>query len=286
MKITVKLKPRLLLRAFYLLLTLCTALWAIPRRADAQLYVSQESSGIVSEYNLSTGKLINANFITGLTQPNALVLSGNDLLVANAGGSVGKYNATTGAAISQSFITGTDFVPVGLALSGDDLLVASSGSGTIGKYNVRTGKAIRASFITGLPLGGTLGLGVLGRGLYVGITNESQVAKYVVTTGKHIGSVSVTSAYGIAFLPGIVLAGSADSSGTIGEYNASTGATINASFITGLSTPYQIARVGTKLFVTNSAAGTVGEYDAETGVVINASFISGLTDPVGLAARR
>jgi WD40 repeat protein len=258
----------------------------MPGRADAQLYVSQESSGIVSEYNLTTGKLINANFITGLTQPNALVLSGDDLLVANAGGSVGKYNATTGAAISQSFITGTNFVPVGLALSGNDLFVASSGSGTIGKYNVHTGKAIRASFITGVPTGGTLGLGVLGSGLYMGITSQSQVAKYVAATGKRIGAVSVTSAYGLAFLPGIVLVGSAEVTGMIGEYNAKTGETINANFITGLSTPYQIARLGDKLFVTNSTAGTVGKYNAETGVVINASFISGLTDPVGVAVKR
>ena len=107
----------------------------MPTRAGAQLYVSQVQAGIVSEYNASTGALIKADFITGLSTPNALLLSGSDLLVANEAGSVGKYNASTGAAINQSFITGTNFQPIGLALSGTDLFVANISNDTVGKYN-------------------------------------------------------------------------------------------------------------------------------------------------------
>ena len=60
----------------------------------------------------------------------------------------------------------------------------------------------------------------------------------------------------------------------MGEYNATTGATINATFITGLNAPQGLALDGLNhLFVQNN--GTVGEYDATTGAVINAAFITG-----------
>src|SRR5471030_2567459 len=50
-------------------------------------------------------------------------------------------------------------------------------------------------------------------------------------------------------------------SGTIGEYTT-TGGTVNASLITGL-TPYTfgLAVSGNDLFVANYSLGTVGEYD-------------------------
>jgi hypothetical protein len=72
----------------------------------------------------------------------------------------------------------------------------------------------------------------------------------------------------------------------IAEYNATTGALINASFITGLGDPYGLLLSGNTLFVANegdSEGTTIGEYNATTGAVINANFITGLTGPFGLA---
>jgi hypothetical protein len=71
---------------------------------------------------------------------------------------------------------------------------------------------------------------------------------------------------------------------TIGEYNATTGATINSSFISsGLSSPVGIALSGGNLFVTNIGNNTIGEYNATTGATINSSFISsGLNGPIGI----
>jgi hypothetical protein len=77
-------------------------------------------------------------------------------------------------------------------------------------------------------------------------------------------------------------------SGTIAEYNAKTGELINASFITDLNTPYQIAVLDgnyPRLFVTNITTETVGEYDAKTGAVINLAFISVAAEIVGVAVR-
>ena len=64
---------------------------------------------------------------------------------------------------------------------------------------------------------------------------------------------------------------------TIGEYTLS-GATVNASLITGLSSPSDLAIYGDDLFVVNSGSGTVGEYGLD-GSTVNASLISGLNGP-------
>src|SRR6266576_3099159 len=73
-------------------------------------------------------------------------------------------------------------------------------------------------------------------------------------------------------------------SNTIGEYNATTGAPINSSFISsGLNNSFNIAFSGGTLFVTNNGNNTVGEYNATTGAPINSSFISsGLDQPRGI----
>jgi DNA-binding beta-propeller fold protein YncE len=288
MKTNITLNGRPLFRGLFVFLIACTALFAMARRASAQLYVAQET-GVVSEYDATTGKVIKASFITGLTGTNELALSGDDLFVANtgapgSGGWVGKYDAKTGAAISQSFITGTNFIPVALALTGSDLFVANGEEGSVGKYDAKTGKAINAGLIAGLPTG-ELGIGSLGDDLFVAISGDSTLAKFSALTGKSLGAIPVPEPYGLAFLNGIMFVGSTNPY-VIGEYSAKTGKTINASFITGLSLPTQIALLGDKLFVANASAGTVGVYNATTGKVINAALISGLSDPLGVAVRK
>jgi hypothetical protein len=277
---------RVLLRALYLMLIAGSALLAIPRCADAQLYVTQVQAGTVSEYNATTGALMNASFITGLSTPNALLLSGNNLLVANEAGSVGEYDATTGAAISQSFITGTNFEPIGLALSGADLFVANLSNATVGKYALKTGKAIKVDFVAKLPATSSIGLGTLGTILFVAEEGQTKLDKYTTGSGAKKGSVKLTdpSPYGVAFLSDTMFVTSL-SAGTIDEYNGKTGKLIKASFITGLSFPTQIAVLSNTLYVVNYESGTVGEYDAKTGAVMNATFISGLTAPWGIAAK-
>jgi hypothetical protein len=70
--------------------------------------------------------------------------------------------------------------------------------------------------------------------------------------------------------------------GSVGEYDAITGAAINANFITGPNS-FGLALSGNNLFVANWVGTTVGEYDATTGVAVNANFITGLNNPTGLA---
>jgi outer membrane protein assembly factor BamB len=78
---------------------------------------------------------------------------------------------------------------------------------------------------------------------------------------------------------------------TIGEYNATTGATVNASLVSGLINPQGIALAGGNLFVatTNNGGffnGTIGEYNATTGATINASLVSGLNGPAYIVVRQ
>ena len=54
--------------------------------------------------------------------------------------------------------------------------------------------------------------------------------------------------------------------GSVGEYDATTGAAINANFIpTGLNFPSALALSGNNLFVANENINTVGEYEHHHG---------------------
>ena len=69
----------------------------------------------------------------------------------------------------------------------------------------------------------------------------------------------------------------------MGKYTTS-GETINASFISGLSSPMAIGILGPNLYIANTNAGEIGVYDANTGAVIDASLFSTRPDfPGGVA---
>jgi WD40 repeat protein len=116
-------------------------------------------------------------------------------------------------------------------------------------------------------------------------TNDGGLLKFNDKTGKETGDLDVQIPfYGIAFLGDKLFVGS--SNGTIAEYNVNTLKVVNASFITGLSGPWQIAVLDDKLFVANGGDGTIGEYNTKTGKVINAAFISGIpSEIVGIAVK-
>jgi hypothetical protein len=73
-------------------------------------------------------------------------------------------------------------------------------------------------------------------------------------------------------------------SGSIGEYDATTGATVNAALVSGLNGGAAgIAVSGGNLFVVGSGDGTIGKYNATTGATVNATLISGLNQPSRIA---
>jgi hypothetical protein len=68
---------------------------------------------------------------------------------------------------------------------------------------------------------------------------------------------------------------------TVGEYTTS-GTTVNASLITGLSSPIAIAVSGSDIFVASLVGGTISEYTT-SGTLVNASLISEPNLPVAIA---
>ena len=281
------------MRAFYPFLFAVAVLWAVPRNAQAQVYVLEQSTtsltDSVSEYS-TKGELINANFITGLSA-NEIAVSGNNLFVVNypvgTRGWVGKYDATTGAAINASFITALDS-PGKLAVSNNSLFVSYNGQQgvTIAKYDATTGAAISPSFITGLS--NPVGLAVLGNTLFVANLGTGTVAKYDATTGAVINA---------KFIKGLNLLAAKGNTlyGTVGvhnniiaTYDATIGAPINNSLIDlrrGTSV-VALALLGNRLFVATFAPGIVREYDAATGALIEARFITVTGRLFSIAVRR
>jgi hypothetical protein len=175
---------------------------------------------------------------------------------------------TSGSTVSEPFIAlPANSDPYGIAEAGNILYVAidysqtTAGQGVIAEYNATTGAVINPDFITGLTL--PEGIWLAGNNLYV--ANNAAVSSVLPFNGIY-------------------------TNGTIGEYNATTGAAINASLVTGLNQPAAVAVSGNNLFVSSyafnsdsGAGGIVGVYNATSGAAINANFITGLADPQGLA---
>jgi hypothetical protein len=225
--------------------------------SGTEILVANEEAGTIGEYDAATGTAINTSLVPGLVSPGEIAVLGDDLFVAG-NGRIGEYT-TSGALVNAALLTnlGTAF-PNGIAVSGGDLFVTREGS--VGEFTT-SGVPINSSLITvSNPLVADLyGLAVSGNDLFVGFNEFNAGAGH----------------------------------GKIAEYDATTGAVINANFITGLNQPEGITISGNHLFVVNNADdnseggiltnGTVGEYDLTTGAAINSALIAGLNQPVAVA---
>ncbi|MEO6847883.1 MAG: PEP-CTERM sorting domain-containing protein [Chthoniobacterales bacterium] len=206
----------------------------------------------------------------------ALATAHAQIFVSNSdAGTIGKYNAD-GSVVNASYIT-TGANPYGLALDGTDLYVANLGNSKVGKYNGATGATINASLISvgAAPYGLTVGGGYV----YVAFYGINDVARFTTAGTGGIDLVfhgALSNPRGVAIdIANNLLYVANFGSGKIGEYNLTTGASINTDFVTGLSGPLYLALDGGgSLFVSNYTGGTIGKYNASTGIAVNASFIT------------
>jgi len=285
-----------------------------PVTGTTYIYVANDSTTDTITYSATTGGTSTTllNTVTG-SDPHQIVIgnfgnSENYLFVANdsSTGSVSEY-LTNGDVVNTSLITGLSS-PVGLAVSGDDLFVANYNTGIIGEYVLNANGQVTAStadFIT-LPTAAKAGPDSLlasGGDLYVAATGTGDVYGYTTAGASLAGFTTITGIgynnanggagslndpIGLAVSNGDLFVADSNTSGvdanSIGEFNASTGATINAQLIsTGLSSPtYLAVNTNGDLLVANHGSTTVGEYTTSGGTV-NASFITGLTSPFGIA---
>jgi hypothetical protein len=244
--------------------------------SGSTLFVADAVGGSLSAYTLGpSGTVVGSSVLisSGLSSPNDVVVSGSNLIVANGGilhsnnGNIQIYNT---AGVLQTSVP-VDGYPVGLAVSGSNIYYTSTHfilnmppDSTVNVYNMATG--VTTTLISGLN--GPTGIALFGSTLFVASQGDN-------SHGTLPGSPPYTL------------------TGKIGEYTTS-GATINASLITGLDRPDDIKLYGSDLFVASEGHpkqgidGTVGDYtlssDFSTVLSSKPALISNLLNlPDGLA---
>ena len=172
-------------------------------------------------------------------------------------------------------------------VSGATLLVANGlGDRSVHAYDATTLAPVAGfNFVPDPGFVELLSIAVSGDSFYVGKAHTG-VGRYDVTTGAP--ATGWTSPGVMHFPYGLAVSGnrlyiSNYDTNTVGVYNATTGAVLTTSLISGLSGPVGLAILGNLLYVTNNDTSKVGLYDAITGATINANFITGLNEPFGLA---
>lgn len=202
------------------------------------LYVADTYDEEIAEYTTS-GATVNTALITGLGFSGypyyGLLVSDNILYVAGAS-SVGEYSLS-GTPINASFIQGhfTD-----LAISGNDLFVLAGGvdNATVEEYDATTGNLINGSLITGLY--DTFRFAVSGGYIYTGSYANGSVSKFTLS-GAAVNSGLVTGLRDAGVADLAVLGNNlyiADvQTDSVGLYDATTGAAINPSLVSGVSNP-------------------------------------------------
>jgi len=203
------------------------------------------ANGTIGEYDITTGKAINANLITGLSwfDVTAITVSGNNLFVAHIGPppTIDEYDATTGSLIKAGFILPVES-PWSLAVSGNNIFVAngnvSFGDDRVSEYNATTGDLITVAVVSGLNSG-----------------------LRIAVSGNDLFTMSGASSNGSTFYGTI-----------IGEYDTTTATAINPNFITGL--PLGVTSIAVASGATFSQCPPLTSIDAndtQTGGLLTAS---------------
>ncbi|MEO6847130.1 MAG: PEP-CTERM sorting domain-containing protein [Chthoniobacterales bacterium] len=216
----------------------------------------------IAKYDATTGSVISGFGITGSGYTNFTAPGG----IQSVGGIIyaTSYNAhtawrldsTTGAFLdgASPWITMTG-ITAGvrehdIAISGGILYETnyntSGTTGTIRRYDMTTGAQIGGDWISGLagPLATVIDNGYL----YVGITNANKIARYNLTTG--LGGDFITTGlsapeYMTIANGSLYVTNYSTTVGYVGQYDATTGATINDHLIQNLLGPIGIAVIST-----------------------------------------
>lgn len=280
-------RPRVL---FCSLLLGVAALGTLPMNAQAEdiVYVTLQSS--VSDYK-ANGVAIHTNF-AATPDNGGLLVSGDILYVPNVNTTtdqyvIAAYNAKSGALINLNFFgypAGVTAGPAGMVLSGNYIYVANYELNSISRIDATTGEG-DAYFIEGgntVPLAYPYAVAIKGSVLYVSnnylnANDDVYISTYDVTTGTLINAnfiqIATGGLYGLAVKDNHLFVSIYDGSPPRGaEYNATTGALINNSFVTTVGEPWGLAVVGNTLFVVSQNENIIYEFDATTGAQLSQSI--------------
>ena len=257
------------------------------------LYVINDRRRAVEKYDAKTGDEINAQLVTGLDMPTALAVSGRDLYVASFDGMdtdmIGKYNAVTGAVVLFKLIPRVNFTS-GLAVDGDQLFVGRSfdphGSGLVimDKYDAITGRMLKESFIP--EMADPAVMAQSGNSIWVS-HGVGVITKHDCNTGRNSFGMRLPLISGLHHTSSIAVSGDAlfvasYDSDTISKFNASTGAVIDASFITGLHPGGILAAVPSQS--DTSGDGVALLLDRRSWILTVATIPPWVVDTAGLGA--
>jgi glucose/arabinose dehydrogenase len=153
------------------------ALCVIPS-ASAQIFVVSQNGagagiGTIGEFTTS-GETVNRALIEGLSSPEGIAASGEDLFISDAEATISKFT-TSGAMVNPMFISGLN-APEGMVVSGGNLFVANFDSGKIGEYNATTGAAVNPTLVSGLS--NPRGIAVSDGDLFVANSSTGTLGKY------------------------------------------------------------------------------------------------------------
>jgi hypothetical protein len=249
--------------------------------AQAQVYVGDASGSFAIGKYTTSGVTVNAALIPAPTHnATGLAASGTSLFVADSVNYViAKYNKTDGTLVDGSFITSPNVtMPYGLTVAGPALYVANFGGNKIGKFNASTGAAVNTNLITGLS--GPWAIAISGSTLYVSNFGGGKVGKYT-TDGATVNDslISVSSPTGIGVWGSYLYVMSANS---ILKYTTD-GTLVDASFLTGLSSPTNLVISGDFLYVTCQGDNAVHKYSLATGTEVGNPLIANLSAPFAIA---
>ena len=266
--------------------------------SGSDLFVSIFGSDTIGEYTTSGGT-VNPSLVSGLNTPFGIAVSGPDLFVANYGGTIGEYT-TSGATVNASLVSGL-VGPEYLALPASttnqlafiEAPTSTTTTGTLAPVTVdledSSGALLASdnsnvtlaivSGPSGAALGGTTTVAAVnGVATFSDLSIRTPGANYTLSATDGALASATTALFNITLSGGQIFVANDD--GTIGNYTIS-GATANASLISGLGGAVGIAVSGSDLFIAYGG-GTIGEY-ATSGATVNASLVSGLDGPYGIA---
>lgn len=250
-----------------------------PAFAQVTLYVSFGAS--LNAYNAANGAFL-AQFSNSLSNPWTFAIDGSGRLYSSlyTGDTVAVFQTQPGgggSTVSTAFLNPGVYYPTGIAVSGNNLFLASQQGQKIGLYDATTGATLNASFISGVYNPTYLALDGNGR-LFV-TNNNSEVSVFNAATGAPVSPHFITGLsgpMGLALDANNRLYVASVNGNSVGVYDATTGALINSSLIAGLNSPRALAiDPAGNLYVSSFASGTyrVGVYNALTGAALNPTLL-------------
>jgi len=244
-----------------------------PKGAAGDLYVGMETGNTINQYDGVTGVFVGVFADTSINKirDHTFGPNGNLYVLSSGSGTVEQYDGNTGALIG-TLISGLSTGESLLFMSDGTLLVSNLGTSTIDRYDATTGNFISTFASNIQPLQNGLIFGPNGN-VFAGDLLTHTVHQYG-TDGTDLGVFA--SGGGLNAPEGIAFGGpdgnlfvASFSSSTVVEFDGTTGALINDSFITSLTSPDGL-RFGPNgnLWVGDTSGNTVNEFDPATGALL------------------